>query len=81
MGRGQTTKRLAPAALAAAATLIARLPVPAQAENVRVKELAQAQGVGDYEIQGMGLVLGLKGSADRGTLLTKSRSAILLRNA
>jgi flagellar P-ring protein precursor FlgI len=54
-------------ALAATALLLAVLgsPAPAAAQSVRIKDIAEIEGVRDNQLVGYGLVVGLAGTGDR----------------
>lgn len=64
------TKRLAVALIAALA-----LALPATAQQVRIKDIADVEGVRDNQLVGYGLVVGLNGTGDR------LRSAVFTRQS
>lgn len=67
------TKR-AGRALAALLVLLGGMPLPAEA-NVRIKDIADVEGVRDNQLVGYGLVVGLNGTGDR------LRSAVFTRQS
>jgi len=58
--------KIASAAVLAAAYLLAALvAIPAAAQSVRIKDIADVEGVRDNQLVGYGLVVGLAGTGDR----------------
>jgi len=68
-------------ALGLCASLLFRCPIPAEASDVRVKDMARIQGVRENELLGYGLVIGLNGTGDKaGTQFTvQSITSMLTR--